>query len=141
MALDTIGNLTLILSIISLLLLIVATPKVSSKNIKNLMIHGYLTIVALVLETGLTFVVMVPSFLENIDSILSLSLAYSLDTWLHVSLGIFGLAAGFAYVTLWLVYSRSKMRCYKAKKWMMPTFLIWILIDISGALIHLLQFF
>jgi hypothetical protein len=141
MALDTIGNISLILSITSLLLLIVGTPIVSGKNVKNLMIHGYLTIVALALETILTFVVMVPSLLENIDSVLSLSVAYSFNTWLHVSLGIFGLALGFAYVALWLVYSRSRMVCYKVKKWMMPTFAIWIVINISGALIHLLQFF
>jgi hypothetical protein len=82
-----------------------------------------------------------PSFLGNLDAILTLPVADVFDTWLHVDLGIFAEAAGFAYVSLWLVYSRSRMMCYKAKRWMMPTFVIWIIVNISVALIHLLQFF
>jgi hypothetical protein len=142
MALDLLGNITLTLSVTSLFLLILGLPLVSSiKNSENLRRHGYLTIVALILETILVFVVMVPSFLTNINAILVLPFDSSLDIWFHIGLGVFAEGAGFVYVALWLVYSRSRMMCLKAKRWMMPTFLIWIIVIMSGAIIHLLQFF
>jgi predicted neutral ceramidase superfamily lipid hydrolase len=78
MALDLLGNITLTLSVTSLFLLILGLPLVSSiKNSENLRRHGYLTIVALILETILVFVVMVPSFLRNINAILVLPFASS----------------------------------------------------------------
>jgi hypothetical protein len=142
MALDLAGNITLILSIASMFLLILGIPLVRDlKNAENFRRHGYFTIVALAIETILVFIVMIPSFTKNFDAILSLSPLSAVDTWLHLGLGIVAEVAGFVYVVMWLAFSPSTMRCIRFRKYMMPTFIIWIISVISGALIHLLQLF
>ena len=63
MALDLAGNISLILSIISLFLLVLGVPLVRNlKSAENFRRHGYLTIVALAIETILVFIIMIPSF-------------------------------------------------------------------------------
>jgi hypothetical protein len=142
MPLDLAGNITLTLSIASLFLLIVGVPLVRElKNAQNFKRHGYLTIVALAIETILVFIVMIPSFTSNFDDVLSLSALSALNTWLHVGLGVIAEVAGFVYVVMWLAFSLSTMQCLRFRKYMMPTFIIWIIAVISGALIHLLQLF
>ncbi len=142
MVLDLSGNISLSLSVASLFLLVLGLPLVRDlKSMRNLIRHGYLTIVALLLETILVFVVMVPSLLGNLSAVLELPFASAFDTWLHVALGVFAEASGFAYVVLWLAYSRSRMMCLRAKKWMMPTFMVWLVALVTGAIIHLVQFY
>ena len=142
MPLDLTGNVTLTLSVTSLFLLILGLPLVAGvSNKKNLTRHGYLTIIALTLQTIVVFVVMVPSLIVNLSGIVDLSMLNALNTWIHVGVGVFALGSGFAYVGLWLWFSRSKMRCFTAKKYMLPTFIIWIIAIITGALIHILQLF
>ncbi len=142
MALDLAGNITLILSVISLFLLILGIPLVQNlKNAENFKRHGYLTIIALVIETILVFIVMIPSFINNFGDILLLSPLPALDNWIHVSLGVVAEVAGFVYVIMWLAFSPSTMQCIRFRKYMMPTFVIWMIAVISGALIHLLQLF
>ena len=142
MPLDLAGNITLALSTVSLFLLILGIPLVRDlKSPENFKRHGYLTIVALATETILVFIVMIPSFTNNFDEVLSLSPLSALDTWLHVGLGVVAEVAGFIYVVMWLAFSPSTMQCLRFRRYMMPTFIIWIIAVISGALIHLLQLF
>ena len=142
MPLDLAGNIALILSIISLFLLILGIPLVRNlRNVENFKRHGYLTIVALAIETILVFVVMIPSFTNNLNEILLLSPLSALNTWLHVCLGVVAEVAGFVYVAVWLAFSPSTMQCTRFRRYMMPTFIIWIIAIVSGALIHLLQLF
>jgi hypothetical protein len=111
------------------------------KNKKNLMRHGYLTIIALIIQTVMVFWVMIPSLVANIGHILALNPLYSVNTWLHVALGVYAEASGFSYIVLWLVFTRSKMQCARAKKYMMPTFIVWIIAIATGTLIYVLQMF
>ena len=142
MPLDLTGNVTLTLSVTSLFLLILGLPLVAGvSNKKNLTRHGYLTIIALALQIILVFAIMVPSLIVNMNSILDLSILSALNTWIHMGVGVLALGSGFAYVILWLWFSRSKMRCFTAKKYMLPTFIIWIVAIVTGALIHILQLF
>ena len=142
MPLDLAGNIALTLSIVSLFLLILGIPLVRNlKNAENFKRHGYLTIVALAIETILVLIIMIPSFTRSFDAILSLSPLSALDTWLHVGLGVVAEVAGFVYVVMWLAFSPSTMQCLRFRRYMMPTFIIWIIAVISGALIHLLQLF
>ena len=140
MPLDLAGNVSLTLSIASLFLLIAWLPRVRNlKSAENFRRHGYLTIVALAIETILVFIVMIPSFTDSFGDILLLSPLYAFDTWLHVGLGVLAEVAGFVYVVMWLAFSPSKMKCLRFKRYMMPTFIVWIIAVISGAFIHLLQ--
>jgi hypothetical protein len=140
MALDLLGNVSLAFSVTCLFLLVLGLPLVRGVNTKqNLIRHGYLTIVALVLQTISIFVIMVPTFLADFGGVLSLSPIFALDTWLHVGLGIVAEVAGFWFVGLWLVFRVSKMRCVTAKKYMTPILVVWVISIVTGALIHLLQ--
>jgi hypothetical protein len=140
MPLDLVGNISLALSVTCLFLLVLGLPLVRGVNTKkNLIRHGYLTIVALVLQTILVLVVMVPAFFSEFDGVLALSPMYALDTWLHVGLGVVSEVIGFWFVGLWLIFSVSRMRCATAKKYMTPTLIFWLVTIITGTLIHLLQ--
>lgn len=140
--LDLKGNITLLLSVISLSMLVFGLPAVGKeKSEKKLITHGFLTIIALGIQIALFSGVMLPSFVVNIGNILALSSTYSLDAWLHFSLGSFAILSGFTYVGLWLVFRKPKMRCARLKKYMMITLYIWIGAIITGALIHILQIF
>jgi len=142
MPLDLMGNITLTLSMIILFMLVLGLPLVRGINNKqNLIRHGYLTIGAMILQTILVFVVMVPSVLRSTSAILVLMPFYAANSWAHFILGAIAEVLGFWFVGLWLLYSQSKMRCATAKKYMTPTLVIWIVAIITGALIHLLQMF
>jgi len=93
------------------------------------------------LETIVVFVVMVPSVLENSESILALSPAYAGNTWVHFGLGVFAEVFGFWFVGLWLFLEFLIMQCSKAKKYKTPILVLWIIAILSGALIHVLQIF
>ncbi|HUK85116.1 MAG TPA: hypothetical protein VLU95_04565 [Candidatus Acidoferrum sp.] len=103
--------------------------------------HGYLTIAAMLLQTILVFVVMVPGVLRGSGAILSLSPEYAVNTWLHFGLGIVAMVLGFWFVGLWVFFSHLKMQCLVVKRYMMPALIIWIIAIATGALIHLLQMF
>lgn len=142
MALDLTGNIVLTISVTTLFLLILGLPLVHGlNNKKNLVIHGYLTIVALILQSITIFWVMIPSFLINMRAILTLPPTYASNTWVHFIIGIAAETSGAAYIALWLLFSTSKMRCAQVKKYMLPTFIAWILAIVTGALIHILQMF
>ena len=142
MPLDLTGNIVLTVSVTSLFLLVLGLPLVRGlNNRKTLTIHGYLTIVALVLQTITVLWVMIPSFIVNMTAILALPLTGAITSWLHFVLGVAAEASGAFYIALWLVFSRSKMKCARAKKYMMPTFVFWIIAVVTGALIHVLQVF
>jgi hypothetical protein len=62
-ALDPIGNVSLLLQITILFLLVLGLPLVKGDNTKkNMTRHGYLAVAALVLHSVLIFAIMVPSF-------------------------------------------------------------------------------
>ncbi len=48
----------------------------------------------------------------------------------------FAEVSDFWYAALWLVFTISRMRCATAKKYMIPTFVVWLIAIITGALIH-----
>jgi len=113
---------TLTFSVVAAFLLVLGLPLVKNLNTgKNLARHGALTIVALVLQTILIAVVMIPSLIQNFDVIVGLATLPSFNMWLHVGLGVFSLVSGFAYAGLWLVFYSSGMRCERAKKYMILT--------------------
>jgi hypothetical protein len=100
-----------------------------------------LTLVALALQTVLIFVILVPSLIQNFGKVVALQPVFSLNTWLHAVLGLSAFISGFAYVALWLFFYSSGMRCARAKKYLMPTLIVWILAVISGAFIFWLEMF
>ncbi len=138
-ALDPIGNVSLLLQVAIMFLLVLGLPFVrGASGKKNLMMHGYLTVLALVLHTILIFVVMVPSFADELGELSSLSILSAIDVWSHVVLGTAAEILGIIIIGVWLSKPPTMMRCAKMKKWMMPAFVIWMISLINGTLIHVL---
>jgi hypothetical protein len=136
--LDPVGNISLILQVVILFLLILGFPLVRGGNtIKNLMLHGYLTIVALVLHTALIFIVMVPTVSGGFNELSGLSIFYSFTVWSHIILGTAAEVLAIIIIAPWLYKHPSQMACAKMKKWMLPTFIIWVIAIVNGTLIHI----
>jgi hypothetical protein len=108
---------------------------------KNLQRHGILAASALALQTSLFLVEMFPSFTVNFGAILALPPIYAVNVWLHITVGSVAFISSFIYLGLWLAFSTSQMRCIRAKKFMLPTLIIWAIAIVTGGLIHLLQIF
>jgi hypothetical protein len=138
-ALDPIGNISLSLQVAIMFLLVLGLPFVSgASGKKSLMRHGYLTVLALILHTILIFVVMVPNFANGLSELGSLSILSAIDVWSHVVLGTAAEVLGIIIIAFWLSKPPNMMRCAKMRKWMMPTFVIWMISLINGTLIHVL---
>lgn len=102
------------------------------------MLHGYSTVIALILHTALIFLVMVPTFTNGLSELVGLSLFASVTVWSHIVLGTTAEALGIVLVAVWLRGGPAKLGCVKWRKWMTPIFVIWVVSIINGALIHIL---
>jgi hypothetical protein len=139
MELDPIGNVSLVLQIVILFLLIVGLPFVKGIGTKkNTVLHGYLTISALILHSALIVLVMLPSFSSGLGSISELSLFDSFTVWSHAILGTLAEIGGIVIVGFWFSKPLKNLACFKVKKLMIPVFIIWVIAIINGALIHIL---
>jgi len=138
-ALDPVGNVSLILQIVILFLLVLGLPFFRGQtNGKNFMWHGYSTVAAIVLHTFIIFIVMIPVFTGGIGELSGLSLFYSVTVWSHVVLGTAAEALGIILIAFWVSKGPSKLACGRLKKWMIPIFVVWMISIINGALIHIL---
>jgi hypothetical protein len=137
-SLDPVGNVSLVLQIVILFLLILGLPLVRGFGVKkNLVRHGYLTVLALILHTVLIFIVMIPSFGHGLGELGELSFLYSFTVWSHVILGTVAEVLGILVVGFWVSKPLSNMACFKVKKIMAPLFVIWTLSIVNGALVHI----
>ena len=144
MVIDVPGDISLILSVVTLFLLVLGLPLVRSSNLKspdNFKRHGYLTVVALLIETILVIVVMLPTVFSEFGSILALAPMYAINTWLHIVLGGAAEVAGFFFVVVWLRSIPLQLRCARYGKMMAVTFVFWLVVVFSGAVIHLIETF
>lgn len=138
MPLDPVGNASLILQVAILFLLILGLPFVRRDNSKkNLIRHGYFTIAAVLLHTVLIFLVMIPTFASGVVDLESSTLLDIVNVWLHVVLGTAAEVLGIIIVATWLRYGPSKMMCVRFRRWMLPTFVIWAISLVGGAIVHI----
>jgi hypothetical protein len=138
-ALDPVGNVSLVLQVVILFLLVLGLPFFRGQiNKKNFMFHGYSTVAAIVLHTALIFVVMVPSFTGGLSELSGLSLFDSVTVWSHVVLGTAAEVLGVILVAAWLIQGPARLACGRWKKWMMPIFVVWVISIVNGALVHVL---
>jgi len=138
MALDLVGNISLSLQIAILFLLILGLPLAKGPSgEKNFIRHGYSTLAALILHTTLIFLEMIPTFIGGFNEFGSLTLFTSITVWSHVVLGTAAEVLGIVIVATWTLKGPSKMACVSWRKWMMPTFIIWVIAIVNGALVHI----
>jgi len=133
------GSISLALQVVILFLLILGLPLARGfGGKKNLMRHGYLTILALILHTILIFIVMIPTFTSGFGELGELSFLNAFNVWSHAILGTTAEILGFIVVGFWVSKPLSNMACIRVKKLMLPLFIIWTISLINGALIHIL---
>ncbi len=138
MPLDPVGNASLILQVVILFLLILGLPFFRRDNSKkNLIRHGYFTIAAVLLHTVLIFLVMIPTFASGVIALETSTLLDIVNVWLHVVMGTVAEVLGIVIVATWLRYGPSKMMCVRLRKWMLPTFVIWAISLVGGAIVHI----
>ena len=138
MALDFQGNIVSVIQIIALLLLIIGVYpyRIRTKN-RNLILHGFLSILSLGLNLGTVIFVMIPTFDTSIGLVVGLSILPSIVVWLHVASGIAAILLGFVIITSWVTHPLGELGCSKTWKLMIPTFVIWTLSLVLGLVIHI----
>jgi hypothetical protein len=138
MVLDFQGNLVSFVQVVALLLLIVGVYpyRIRTKN-RNLIMHGFLSILALALNLVTVVFVMIPVFSSSINLINGLPLLQSTIIWFHVVSGLAAIISGFVIVGSWITHPLAELGCSKTWRLMIPTFLIWALALVLGLTIHI----
>ena|GEM_PF-752383 len=138
MTLDFQGNLVSIIQVTALILLIIGVYpyRVRTKN-RNLIMHGFLSILALALNIGTVIYVMIPTFSTSITSISGLSILGSTIVWFHAASGAVAIVLGFVIIASWVTHPLGELGCAKTWRLMLPTFLIWALALGLGIAIHI----
>jgi hypothetical protein len=138
MAFDFQGDIVSVIQVIALILLIIGVypNRIRTKN-RNLIMHGFLSILALALNLGTVISVMIPVFSSSIIPNSGLSILQSTIVWLHVASGIAAIVLGFAIIVSWILHPLGELGCTRMWRLMIPTFLIWALALILGLTIHI----
>lgn len=134
------GDASLVLQAVIFFLLVLGLP--FAKGIvakKNYMVHGSLTVLALVLHAILIFVAMVPSLGGGFGVFVAFSFPYAFIFWSHVILGTVAEILGFTVIGFWVSKPLSNLACLRMKKVMFPLLVLWAVSLINGALIHILK--
>ena len=137
MVLDFQGNVVSAIQVIGLILLIVGVYpyRIRTKN-RNLIMHGFLSILALALNLVTVISVMIPVFSGSFSIISGLSFLESTIVWLHAVFGIVAIILGFVIVGSWIYHPLGELGCLKTWRLMIPTFLIWALALVLVLIIH-----
>jgi hypothetical protein len=132
----------LILQAVFLFMLVLGVPlSKGAGNRKNFIRHGYLTIAALMLHTISVIIIMIYLAINGLLTLADLPILNSLTITSHAILGTAALVMGFIIVGFWLSKPLGSMNCYRAKRLMMPTLIIWIMSLILGYAIYFLKLF
>jgi hypothetical protein len=129
------GDISLAVNIIALLLLVIGVARRKGSQ-KILMRHGYLSILGFALKMVTVSFIMVPTF---VMTPLDMSRFSPLGYWVFVAkvtAGILGTVMGFICIIPWFFKPLNKMACIRVKQWMLPTFVVWALSVILGAIVH-----
>ena len=137
MSLDFEGNVVSVIQVIALILLVIGVYpyRIRTKN-RNLIMHGFFSIIAIGLNLATVLSVMIPAFSGNLVSIINLSLVQSAVVWLHAVLGIIAIVLGLIIILSWVTHPLGELGCSKMWKLMMPTFVIWAFVLVLGLAIH-----
>jgi hypothetical protein len=132
----------LIFQAVFLFMLILGLPlSKDAGSSKTFIRHGYLTIAALVLHTISVIIIMVYLALNGLLTIAGLPFLNLITVVCHSVLGTAAIVMGFIVVGFWLSKPRGNMNCYRGKKLMLPTFIIWTIALILGYIMYFLQLF
>ncbi len=137
MTFDFQGNVVSVIQVVALILLVVGVYpyRIRTKN-RNLIMHGFLSIIAISLNLVTVIAIMIPAFAGKLVIISNLSLFQSAVVWLHAILGTMAIALGLTIILSWVSHPLGELGCSKMWKVMMPTFVIWTFALGLGLIIH-----
>jgi hypothetical protein len=137
MALDIEVSVVLFTQVIALVLLVIGVypSRIRTKN-RNLIMHGFFSILAISLNLATVLYIMIPVFIGNFLFINIFSLVQLIVVWLHTVLGIVAIVLGFTIIFSWVTHPLGELGCSKAWRLMIPTFAIWTLALILGLTMH-----
>lgn len=137
MIFDLEGSIVTAIQIIALILLTIGVYpyRIRTKN-RNLIIHGFLAIIALTLNISTILYVMIPTFIDEIGLLNELSVLQSAIVWLHVGIGLLALTLGIIIVVSWIIHPLAELGCSRTWRLMIPTFAFWAIALLLGILIH-----
>ena len=137
MMLDLQGNIVSVIQIVAIVLLTIGVYpyRIRTKN-RNLIVHGFLSIIALALNLATIFSVMVPVFSSSLDALGNLSILQRTVVWVHVGSGVAAVTLGLAIIVSWIIHPLGELSCSKTWRLMIPTFVIWAFALILGIIIH-----
>jgi hypothetical protein len=132
----------LILQAVFLFMLVLGVPLSKGLgNKKTFIRHGYLTIAALVLHTISVIIIMVYLAINGLLTLVDLPILNSFTIIFHSILGTTAMVMGFIVVGFWVSKPLGTMNCYRAKKLMLPTLIVWAISLILGYIIYFLELF
>jgi hypothetical protein len=120
------GLIVSIIQIIALILLVIGVyPYRIRTNNRNLIMHGFLSILAIGLNLATVFSIMVPALSGSLGLISDLSLFQSAVVWLHAVLGVVAIVLGLRIIFSWVTHPLGELGCSRTWRLMIPTFVIW----------------
>ena len=136
--LDLQGNVVSAIQIVALVLLVIGVYpyRIRTEN-RNLIMHGFLSLIALSLNLGTVFYVMIPTLNSMFGTFIGLSPLPFVVVLLHISLGAAALVSGFVIIISWFAHPLGELGCSKTWKLMIPTFSIWAASLVLGIIIHI----
>jgi uncharacterized membrane protein YozB (DUF420 family) len=131
------GTGALIKTDINLLLqavmLIVIVVSLFYKKKRRFKIHGGLMVIAVILHLISLFAVMLPSFNNSYDYLLTATSELGVQTiWIHTIPGAIALVLGIFLVTVWILRPNNIASCSRRKRIMDITTLLWSISLIFG---------
>lgn len=136
MALDLQDSIVIVIQIIALVLptLGVYPYRIRTKN-RNLIMHGFLGILALILNCVTIFWVMLPVFSSTIAYIGEIPILQTAIILLHSGLGVTSIILGLIIIVSWITHPLGELSCSKTWRLMIPIYVIWIVTLILGFII------
>jgi hypothetical protein len=132
------GTIVSIIQVIALILLVIGVYpyRIRTEN-KNLIMHGFLCIIAIILNLITLFSVMIPVFSGNMVLIRNLPFIQASVVWSHAVLGATAIALGLIIIFSWVTHPLGDLGCIKMWRVMMPTFVVWTSAVALGFVIHI----
>jgi len=131
------GGISLAIQVVILFLLILGVPFVKGVGgKKNYLVHGYVTVLAVIMHTIVIFYVMVPTFSSDLGLFSGFSFVNLIISFSHIIFGAAAEVLGVIIVGHWLAKSPSKLACFKMRRLMLPLFIVWTLSVVTGAIVY-----
>ena len=138
MELDLQGIISIIIQVIAFFLLLIGVyPSKHREQTKNLVNHGFLSTLAVVMNLTTVFVVMVPVFLNTLSGASINDFAYFPLLWVHFTVGAVTLGSSIIMIASWFLAQLAELRCARRWRLMKPTLVAWGVSIGLGATMHI----